>query len=493
MEENKMEKEQASLDKERASEIQYIQEKIKERPVNKKKLIRRTIITVVLAVVFGIVACVTFAFLEPVIGEMLYPKEEPQIITFPEEEQEIKPEDMVVDDKELQIIRQENTEQLGLNEEETPEGNGEGTETDGNSETTGEHPIEENPEIVPPMPEEIATIDTLLEDFTGEVAIDYYESVYRELGILRAEAERTMVTVTSVDPNGSWINNSLKNVGVTSGVMVADNGIELLILADSANIEDAEVITVSFPNNETENATIKGIDKNTGLAVLAVPISEMSDALKRTVRYAKLGSSAGRHAVGKPVIAIGSPIGTDGSVCYGTVTSQGTTLDMLDSNYKLITTDIYGSKNASGVLMNMDGEIIGIIYTDAANTEMPNQLSAIGISELKRTIERLSNDEGMIYLGIEGTDVSNAVRSQYNMPYGAYVSGIVMGSPAMKAGIQSGDIIIKVDDTDVVSQGEFINYLMKAKVGQTLKLTIARQSQKDYQEMTMDVTLGEQK
>ena len=137
MEENKMEKEQASLDKERASEIQYIQEKIKERPVNKKKLIRRTIITVVLAVVFGIVACVTFAFLEPVIGEMLYPKEEPQIITFPEEEQEVKPEDMVVDDKELQIIRQENTEQLGLNEEETPEGNGEGTETDGNSETTG--------------------------------------------------------------------------------------------------------------------------------------------------------------------------------------------------------------------------------------------------------------------------------------------------------------------------------------------------------------------
>ena len=103
MDEQKMEREQADLDKERASEIQYIQEKIKERPVNKKKLIRRTIITVALAVVFGIVACVTFAFLEPVIGEVLYPKQEPQVITFPEEEQEIKPEDMVVDDKELQI------------------------------------------------------------------------------------------------------------------------------------------------------------------------------------------------------------------------------------------------------------------------------------------------------------------------------------------------------------------------------------------------------
>lgn len=493
MEENKMERESADLDKERVSEIQYIQEKIKERPVNKKKLIRRTIITVVLAVVFGIVACVTFAFLEPVIGEMLYPKEEPQIITFPEEEQEIRPEDMVVDDKELQIIRQENTEQLGVNKEEVVEGNEQGTEANGNGETTGEHPMEGNPETVTPSPEEIITVDKLLDDFAGEVAIDYYESIYRELGILRAEAERTMVTVTSVDPNGSWINNSLKNVGVTSGVMVADNGIELLIVADSTNIEDAEVITVSFPNNETENATIKGIDKNTGLAVLAVPISEMSDALKRTVRYAKLGSSAGKHAVGKPIIAIGSPIGTDGSVCYGTVTSQGTTLDMLDSNYKLITTDIYGSKNASGVLLNMAGEIIGMIYTDVTNTEMPNQLCAIGISELKRTIERLSNNEGMIYLGIEGTDVSNAVRAQYNMPYGAYVSGIIMGSPAMKAGIQSGDIIIKVDDTDVVSQGEFINYLMKAKIGQTLKLTIARQSQKEYQEMTMDVTLGEQK
>lgn len=484
MEEHKMDKEQASLDKERASEIQFLQEKIKERPVNRRKLLRRTIITAVLAVVFGIIACVTFAFLEPVIGGMLYPEEEPQIVTFPEEEEEISPEDMAADDEELQIIRQENAEQLGGASEE-------GDENVENNGAEGQNPGESGATDGETL-EVIVTPDKLLPEFTGEVALGYYESIYRELGTLRKEAERTMVTVMSVDPDGSWINDSLKDVGETSGVMIADNGIELLILVDTTNIKDEETITVTFPNGETQEATIKGTDKNTGLAVLAVPISEMSESLKKSVCYAKLGSSLGKHAVGKPIIAIGSPIGKKDSVCYGIVTSQGTTLDMLDSNYKLITTDIYGSKNASGVLLNMAGEIIGVIYTDSANTEMPNQLCAIGISELKRTIERLSNNEGMFYLGIQGMDISSAIRAEYNMPNGAYVSGIIMGSPAMKAGIQSGDIIIKVDDMDVITHGELINYLMRAKIGQTLKLTIARQSQSEYHEMTIDVTLEEQ-
>jgi len=453
----------ADLDTERASEIQFLQEKIKERPVNKKKLLRRTIITIALAVVFGMVACITFSFLEPVISGMLYPDEEPQVITFPEEEEEISPEDMVADDEELQIIRQENAEQLGTAE---------------NTENT--------------IDTENVSPNEMLSDFTGEVALKYYDSIYRELDVLRTEAEKSLVTITSVDKDGSWIDDSLKNVGETSGVVIADNGIELLVLADSANIADAETITISFKNGESEEATIKGIDKNTGLSVLAIPISEMSETLKKTICYAELGSSLGKSAVGKPVIAIGSPIGKKESVCYGIVTSQGTSLSMLDSNYKMITTDIYGSKNASGVLLNLKGQIIGVIHNEIASSEMPNQLCAIGISELKKMIERLSNNKGMFYLGIQGMEINNAIRTQYNMPIGAYVSGIEMGSPAMEAGIQSGDIIVKVDDMGVTTHSDFINYLMQSEVGQTITLTIARQGQTDYQEMTLEVTLGEQ-
>ena len=129
--------EQSDLDSEITSEITFLQEKIKERPVNRRKLVRRTVITVVMAMVFGVVACVTFLLLEPVINRMIYPEKETEIVRFPEEEEEVSPEDMAADEEELQIIREE--EAAGNKEDgsEDPDGK-EITATEG--ETTTEAP-----------------------------------------------------------------------------------------------------------------------------------------------------------------------------------------------------------------------------------------------------------------------------------------------------------------------------------------------------------------
>ena len=80
----------------------FITETIKQRPINKKKLLRRTLITAAMAVVFALVACLTFLLLEPVISNWLYPEEEPEPIEFPEEVDEMLPEDMIVDDSEME-------------------------------------------------------------------------------------------------------------------------------------------------------------------------------------------------------------------------------------------------------------------------------------------------------------------------------------------------------------------------------------------------------
>ena len=236
------------------------------------------------------------------------------------------------------------------------------------------------------------------------------------------------------------------------------------------------------------------MDQTTGLAVLAVPLSSLSREQKENITYASLGSSAGRLLVGQPVMAVGAPIGISGSVCYGIVTSQGTPLGLLDSNYKLMTTDIYGSKAASGVLTNMRGEVVGILYNVNESGDMQNRLCGIGISELKKTIEKLSNGEKIVYLGIHGAEISSIISQEYQIPRGAYITNIDMDSPAMQAGLQNGDIIIKVDDGEIGSYVEFVNILMKAQVGQNLKLTVARQSQGrgEYQEMSVNVVLQEQ-
>lgn len=491
LQEKEAEMQQSDLDSEITSEITFLQEKIKERPVNRRKLVRRTAITVVMAMVFGLVACVTFLILEPVINRMIYPEEKAEIVRFPEEEQEVNPEDMAADEAELQIIR----------EEEAAENQGEGTENqageevpeqgntspeesggskedipDGNSDAEGNAAEEISPE-------EVAKITTL----------ENYQALYDVLGELRAEVEKSMVSVTAVTSDVNWINDILENTGVTSGLIVADNGKELLILASYGGLKDADSISVSF-GDEQKEATVKEVDQTTGLAVLAVSLSTLSREQRDQISYASLGSSAGRALVGQPVMAVGAPMGIGGSACYGMVTSQGMALGLLDSNYKLLTTDIYGSKSASGVLANMRGEVIGILYSSGENNDMQNRLCGIGISELKRTIEKLSNGEKMVYLGIRGTEINAAIYQEFQLPKGAYVMNIDMDSPAMQAGLQNGDIVTKVGNEEIVSYAEFVNILMKAQVGQNLRLTVARQSQGrgEYQEMTITVGLQEQ-
>lgn len=486
---------QSDLDSEITSEITFLQEKIKERPVNRKKLVRRTVITVVMAMVFGLVACVTFLLLEPVINRMIYPEAKAEIVRFPEEEQEVKPEDMAADEEELQIIREEEeaesqTEDSGERaeqgsvlpdenagqEEEGPEG-----EPGGTGENAEETVSGEGEEISP-------------EDAAEKIMLEDYEAMYDVLGELRAEVEKSMVSVMTVTSDVNWINDTLESTGVTSGLIVADNGRELLILAGYGVLKEADSISVAF-GEEQKEATVKEVDQVTGLAVLAVPLSSLSSKQREEITYASLGSSAGRALVGRPVMALGSPVGIDGSACYGMVTSQGTVLGLQDSNYKLLTTDIYGSKSASGVLVNMQGEVIGILYTGYENDDMENRLCCIGISELKKTIEKLSNGEKMVYLGTHGAEVNASIYQEYQLPIGAYVTNIDMDSPAMQAGLQNGDIITNVNGSDVVSYAEFVNILMKAQVGQNLRLTVERQGQAkgEYQEMNITVTLEEQK
>lgn len=471
---------QSDLDSEISSEINFLQEKIKERPVNRKKLVRRTVITVVMAMVFGLVACVTFLLLEPVINRMIYPEEKAEIVRFPEQEQEVNPEDMAADETELQIIREE---------EAAESGNG-NTENPGEQETEGQ---DGNAAASEDAPAEGSDTEVSGEETEKTTTLEDYQALYNVLGELRTEVEKSIVSVTAVRSDVNWINDTLENTGVTSGLIVADNGKELLILAGYKELEDADSISVSLGEGRKE-ATVKEIDRTTGLAVLALPLSELSREQQDAITYASLGSSAGRALVGQPVIVVGSPVGISGSVCYGMVTSQGTALGLMDSDYKMLTTDIYGSKSASGVIANMRGEVVGILYNNNENSDMQNRLCGIGISELKRTIEKLSNGEKMAYLGIQGAEPNSMISQEYQLPKGAYITGIDMDSPAMQAGLQNGDIIVRAGDTDIVSYAEFVNILMKAQVGQSLRLTVARQSQGkgEYQEMSVTVTLQEQ-
>lgn len=428
-------------EQEKQSEYDFMQERIKERPLNKRKLLRRTIITASMAAVFGLVACLTVLLLEPVFSNWLYPEETAENITFPAETEEMLPEDMVLDDEELQQSEEETEEETSAEGEES--------------------------------------------------SLDKMQETYTQLGELMKEASRALVTVTGVTSDTDWFDNTYESKGQTTGLIVADNGREYLVLVNEKPVETVESILVTFCDGTQLQAELKKADPITGLAVLAVERKSISEQTVKNIAIASLGSSNQGNLVGSPVMALGSPLGNKGSGVFGMVTSAGNQLDTVDSSYKLMTTDIYGSSEGTGVLINMKGKVVGIINQSYNNSDMKNLISAYGISELKNTIERLSNGKSQAYLGVRGTDVTGEANQNLNVPYGAYVTGIEMDSPAMQAGIQSGDVIIRLGTMKIEAYGQYIDALSHMIPGSTANIEVMRQNQNEYQPMSFDVMLGE--
>lgn len=438
----------------------FMIEKIKQRPINRKKLLRRTIITASMAVIFGLIACVTFLVLQPVINNWLYPEveEDPRPVVFPEDQQEMQPEEMLAENLPTE------------------------------SPSPSPEP-ESEPEGAVLSPEQI-------EEILSGVVLDResYKEIYSAMSAYVAELEQYMVTVTAVTSNIDWFSNVRESRNQTSGIILNDNGRELLVLADARILRSAESMTLTFYNGEHANAQIKQMDSYTGLAVLSVPLSELPPGIDReSMTYPTLGSSNSSRMAGTPVVAVGSPMGTVNSVGYGMVTSAGYMYSVPDRNYKILQTDINGSRNASGVLFNLDGQIVGIITDNKTGSGMDGMVYAYGITDLRTIMIKMSNSNKVAYLGVSGLDVTVEANSGLGVPLGAFVTKVDMDSPAMLAGIQQGDVITAVGDRGVAGFQEYTGALMLFEPGQTVEITVMRQSQEEYKEMKFSIEVGEAK
>ena len=300
----------------------FLTEKIKVKPVNKRKLIRRTLITAAMAVIFGLIACVTFLVLEPVISNWLYPEEEPQFVTFPEDQEEMSPEDMLAENlpEESAVPAQEGDEVVKLGEAQ-------------------------------------------IQDILSHIKLDLndYKDIQAALTAYAGNLKKYMVTVTAVTSNRDWFDDIQESRNQCSGLILENNGIELLILTNYSTIKDAERLSLVFYDGAQVEAQLKQHDSATNLAVVSVDLSDLPFDMEENPPIATLGSSNSQSLPGTPVIAMGSPMGISGSVGYGMVTASGSQLSLTDRNYNILLTDIVGSRNASGVIFKLKGQVKGVI------------------------------------------------------------------------------------------------------------------------------------
>lgn len=430
----------------------FMMETIKKRPINKKKLLRRTLTTAVTAVIFGLIACVTFLILEPVFSNWIYPeKDEILYVEFPEDPEEMLPEDMVVEKSEPDIsdLQQE-----------------------------VENVLEEGGQI------EAALSSWVLDK-------NNYRQLYAAMSEYKEELKKSLVVITGTMSGTDVFQNTLYDFKDVTGVILAENGVELLILADRSSFMKADSLTATFYNGIQTAAYIKQYDTQTGLAVFAVSLDNIPEQTKEKIEVAVLGSSNIGNMVGTPVVAVGSPMGVSNSVGYGIITASGNTWSVVDASYNLLFTDIYGSKNASGVLFNYDNKVIGILTNGRNETGMENMITAIGISELKKSITRMSNGNPEIYMGIIGKDMTEETRKQTGVPLGVYVTEVIMDSPAMLAGLQKGDILVEMNNVSISDMSAYTLELLQCTPGDTAVVVVKRLVQSEYKEIEVSVVLSE--
>lgn len=318
------------------------------------------------------------------------------------------------------------------------------------------------------------------------------------------------ITNTSVTEVQDWFRGMSYQVpseALGTGVIMGENDSELLIVTNNHVVEGAQELTVSFIDEESVSATIKGTDANNDLAVVAVNLEDIPADTMEQIRVAQAADSDD-VVVGEQVVAIGNALGYGQSVTTGIVSALGRTIQIQD-NYQVSTYDdliqtdaAINEGNSGGALLNLKGEVIGINSAKASSSGVEGMGYAIPTSKALPIIQRLMNretrskvsDDEASYLGIYGTDVTSQAQQLYGIPAGIYVNELADGSPAADAGMKAGMIIVAFDGEAVSSMNDLSDIMEYYKAGETVTVTVSVPSTDGkYTEKDLSVTLGSKK
>ena len=331
----------------------------------------------------------------------------------------------------------------------------------------------------------------------------------------------TTVSVQEIPSFFGYSSHQYKSASTGSGIIVGDYDDELLLATNNHVVDGATTLSVCFigddvANAETEtvnagdngdlnvedavSAKIKGTDADNDLAVVAVKKSDIPEDTLNQIKIAQIGSSDDL-AVGQQVVAIGNALGYGQSVTSGWISALNRTISTDDGTNStgLIQTDAaINPGNSGGALLNMKGELIGINSAKYADSAVEGMGYAIPISKAKPILEELMNRETREkvdsskkgYLGVSLANLTTEAIEMYNMPTGAFVRSVEDDSPAQEAGICKGDIIVKFDGQKVSDGDDLLDKLQYYKSGEKIEAVIARATNGEYEENTIELTLG---
>lgn len=293
---------------------------------------------------------------------------------------------------------------------------------------------------------------------------------------------------------------SQSGVGSGSGIIVGETEEELLIVTNYHVVEDSTALEVTFIDETTAQAVVKGTDADMDLAVIAVPVDKLSQETQDAISIAKLGDSDSLK-LGQPVVAIGNALGYGQSVTNGIVSALNREMTTEDGGTGIYiqTNAAINHGNSGGALLNINGEVIGINAAKIDGSTVEGMGYAIPISAASPIISELMERETrtekvaaeeMGYMGITMQAITDDIANQFDMPKGVFISEVAEGSAAEAAGIVKGDIIVKFDGQRISSASALQETIQYFKAGETTTVTVKRFINGEYETLDLEITLG---
>lgn len=326
-------------------------------------------------------------------------------------------------------------------------------------------------------------------DGNGQKKDNYSKSV-KSLSDVAKKGKRSVVSLLVL--TGATIGNKefVSESQSVSGVLIADNGQELLILGPTMEVGETQQIQATFCDGKKYQVTEKKSDANLELTIYAVKESQLEEKTAKSIRLAALGSSY-EVKKGDTTVLLGMLFGQGDAVGYGVLRSSTEKAERADGTYHILGAELAGFTGGSGIMFNRQGEVVGIICDAAGEDAKEELMHAYAISDVKDVMQFLANGESVPYIGIHATDVSENIAEDRGIPRGIYVDKVEADSPAMRAGIQSGDVLTAIGGTDIENFEQYHELLMEKKEGTHLLIKGYRRGAKDqYVAVHFNATVG---
>ena len=409
--------------------MEFIREKIKEKPISKRKIAMKMGMAALFGLVFALVVCIVLVIAVPLI-----------------------------------IVPTTNGMQSS----------GGDSQTEGFTEPTEDTQGSGDVIVLPP---------------DLNLSISDYETLQNELYEIGNRVNKSIVTVAKLEDEDDWTVNDYELEGKGAGVIVSEDSNYLYILTERKIIADAAHIRVSFIDGTGAEAKLLKYDGNTGISILTVEKRLLKAETKRVIAVAQLDST-NKVNNGALVIALGSPLGTSYSISTGNITSVENEVVTRDRNYSVYTTDILADKNGSGVLINTKGAVIGMVMQDYSGSQSVSTLTAVSMQEIDWMIENLKNGKDIPYVGLYLSTVTDDISKDYDIPKGIYIKEVIADSPAMLAGLQNGDVITHVNGDVIMTDAKFSEKIAQLIPGTNCEISVKRQNGNEYYEVKCTVTIG---